>query len=82
MMAINTNARKSYAQTTSSNISDVLKLKENYPSLSAKKIEDIHRIIVMRRLDTNNFFIFFSFIFLILLFFTFLLFWKDDEEGM
>ena len=39
------NSKKLYAQTTGSNIIDILKLKENYPSLSAKKIEDIHRII-------------------------------------
>jgi len=42
---INTNVRKSYAQVTSSNVSDILKLKKNYPSLPAKRIEDIHRII-------------------------------------
>ena len=42
---VNTNVRKSYAQMTSFNISDILKLKENFPSLPVKKIEGIHRII-------------------------------------
>ena len=42
---INTNIRKSFAQATSSNVSDILKLKEIFPSLLAKKIEGIHRII-------------------------------------
>ena len=42
---VNTNVRKLYAQATSSNVSDILKLKENFPSLLAKKIEGIHRII-------------------------------------
>ena len=44
-MVINTNTRKLYAQATSSNVSDILKLKENYPSFLAKRIEDIYRII-------------------------------------
>jgi len=42
---VNTNIRKSYVQATSSNVSDILKLKENFSSLPAKKIEEIHRII-------------------------------------
>ena len=45
MKTVNTNVRKSYAQATSSNISNILKLKENFPSLPAKKIEGIYRII-------------------------------------
>jgi len=45
MKTVNTNVRNSYAQVTSSNISDILKLKEKFPSLLAKKIEGIHRII-------------------------------------
>jgi len=44
-IVINTNAKKLYAQTTSLNILNILKLKENYPSLLEKMIEDIHRII-------------------------------------
>ena len=51
-MAINTNARKLYTQGTSSNISDILKLKENYPSLLVKRIEDIYRII--SNMDKNK----------------------------
>jgi len=42
---VNTNIRKSYIQATSSNVSDILKLEENFSSLPAKKIEGIHRII-------------------------------------
>ena len=45
MKTDHTNSRKLYVQATSSNITDILKLKENYPSFLAKKIEDIHRII-------------------------------------
>ena len=45
MKTVNTNVRKSYAQATSSNISNILKLKKNFPSLPAKKIEEIYRII-------------------------------------
>jgi len=41
----NSNVRKSYAQATGSNISEILKLKDKFPSLSAKKIESIQRII-------------------------------------
>ena len=44
-MVINTNTRKSYTQATNLNVSDILKLNKNYPSLPAKRIEDIHRII-------------------------------------
>ena len=44
-MVINTNTRKSYTQATNLNVSDILKLNKNYPSLLAKRIEDIHRII-------------------------------------
>ena len=44
-MVINTNTRKLYAQATSSNVLNILKLKENYPSLLAKRIKDIYRII-------------------------------------
>ena len=42
---INTNVRKLYAQATSSNISDILKLKKNIPNILAKKIKKIHKII-------------------------------------
>ena len=41
----NSNIRKLYAQATSSNISDILKLKDNFPNLLVKKIEEIQRII-------------------------------------
>ena len=41
----NSNIRKLYAQATSSNISDILKLKDNFSNLSAKKIKEIQRII-------------------------------------
>jgi len=42
---VNTNVRKSFTQATSFNVSDILKLKESFPSLLAKKIEEIHKII-------------------------------------
>jgi len=51
-IVINTNARKSYTQGTSSNVSNILKLKENYPSLLVKRIEDIYRII--SNMDKNK----------------------------
>ena len=41
----NFNVRKLYAQATSSNILDILKLKNNFPNLPAKKIKEIQRII-------------------------------------
>jgi len=41
----NTNSRKLYAQATSSKVSDILKLKDNYSNLLAEKIENIHKII-------------------------------------
>ena len=41
----NSNIRKSYAQATGSNVSEILKLKDNFPNLPIKKIEDIQRII-------------------------------------
>ena len=41
----NSNVRKLYAQATSSNILDILKLKNNFPNLLAKKIKEIQRII-------------------------------------
>jgi len=45
---VNTNVRKSYAQATSSNVSDILKLKKKFPNLLAKKSKKskkIHKII-------------------------------------
>ena len=45
MSKANTNIRKSYAQTTNPKVSDIIKLKENYPNLLANKIENIHKII-------------------------------------
>jgi len=37
--------RCSCIQASSSNIKDILKIKENFPNLSLKKIKNIHRII-------------------------------------
>ena len=37
--------RKLYAQTTSPNIKEILKINENFPNLLAKKIENIHNTI-------------------------------------
>ena len=37
--------KPSYAQALTPKVSDMLKIKENYPSLPAKKIENIHKII-------------------------------------
>jgi len=37
--------KQSYAQAVGPSVSDILKLKKNYPNLSAKKIENIQRII-------------------------------------
>jgi len=45
MTKANTDSRKSYAQITNPKVSDILKLKKNYPNLLAKKIENIHKII-------------------------------------
>ena len=39
------NIRQLYAQVASPKITDILKLKEDYLNLPAKKIENIHRII-------------------------------------
>jgi len=36
---------QSYAQVSSSNIQDILKLKENFPKLSDKKIEEIQKTV-------------------------------------
>jgi len=41
----NNNPRKSYAQVTSSNILNIFKLKENYPTLPLEKIKVIHKMI-------------------------------------
>jgi len=45
MTKAKTNIQQSYAQVANFKVSDILKLKKNYPNLSAKKIENIHRII-------------------------------------
>ena len=37
--------KQSYAQVINSKITDILKLKKDYPNLLAKKIENIHKII-------------------------------------
>jgi len=39
------NNKPSYAQTSSPKVSKILKIKENFPDLSVKKIEDINKII-------------------------------------
>ena len=39
------NTKQSYTQVANLKISDILKLKKDYPNLLAKKIENIHRII-------------------------------------
>ena len=36
---------RTYAQASSANIRDILKLKENFPKLSDKKIEEIHKTV-------------------------------------
>jgi len=45
MTKAKTNIQQFYAQVANSKVSNILKLKKNYPNLSAKKIENIHRII-------------------------------------
>jgi len=40
-----TNVRQLYTQAVNLKITDILKFKEDYPNLPAKKIENIHRII-------------------------------------
>jgi len=37
--------KQSYAQVINSKVTDILKLKEDYPNLLAKKIENIYKII-------------------------------------
>jgi len=39
------NTKQSYTQVANLKISDILKLKKDYPNLLAKKIKNIHRII-------------------------------------
>jgi len=39
------NTRQSYTQVTNPKVTDILKLKEDYPNLLAKKIENIYKII-------------------------------------
>jgi len=45
MAMVKKNTYQSYAQAVSIKVSNILKLKENYPNLLAEKIENIHRII-------------------------------------
>jgi len=45
MAIVKTNQKQSYAQVTGSNVSNILKLKENYPNLLTKKIKNIQKII-------------------------------------
>ena len=39
------NNKQSYAQAVNPKVTDILKLKKNYPNLLAKKIENIHKFI-------------------------------------
>ena len=39
------NTRQSYAQVANPKVTNILKLKEDFPNLLAKKIENIHKII-------------------------------------
>lgn len=41
----NLNTRKSYVQVTNPKVLDIIKLKENYPNLLAREIENIHKFI-------------------------------------
>ena len=45
MASVKKNQKQSYAQEVGSSISNIVRLKENYPNLLAKKIENIHKII-------------------------------------
>ena len=45
MKTVKLNNKQSYARAVNSKITDILKLKKNYPNLSVKKIENIHKII-------------------------------------
>lgn len=45
MAIVKTNQKQLYAQVAGSNVSNILKLKENYPNLLTKKIENIQKII-------------------------------------
>jgi len=45
MVIIKKNTYQLYAQAASIEVTDILKLKENYPNLPAEKVENIHRII-------------------------------------
>jgi len=39
------NSKLSYTQASSSNISKILKIKNNFPNLLTKKIENVHKMI-------------------------------------
>ena len=45
MVTVKTSTKQSYTQVTNLKITNILKLKENYPNLLAKKIENIYKII-------------------------------------
>jgi len=45
MAIVKTNQKQLYAQVAGSNVSNILKFKENYPNLLTKKIENIQKII-------------------------------------
>ena len=41
----NTQSSHSYAQMFKINIKDIIKIKYNFPNLSAKKIEEVHKVL-------------------------------------
>jgi len=45
MKKVKPNTKLSYAQVLTPKVSDILKIKENYPSLSVKRIKNIYKII-------------------------------------
>jgi len=51
----NTKNKQSYVQALSSNIKEILKIKENFPNLFSKKIKEIHKTI--NELEKHHFFL-------------------------
>ena len=45
MATVKTNTRQSYTQVANPKVTNILKLKEDFPNLPAKKIKNIHKII-------------------------------------
>ena len=52
---INTQNGQSYAQVFSFNIVEIVKIKENFPNLLSKKIEEVHKIISEPRKEKPRF---------------------------